>query len=202
MLTKAKLVEIEWDEKQQQADDVPDGMKVDVHFNPQTLKLSFANKNAGGDQPGGATKQYVGSSTTKMSVELLFDTTRSGADVRKHTEDIAFFIKPKDKKKDKKSKKPVPPGIRFEWGTFIFRGVVDSMEETLDYFSEQGVPLRATISLGISRQDIEFITGKPGEASTSASVASAGRRPPGDKPLEQARPGDSVQSLVARNGNS
>src|SRR5262245_58134852 len=197
MLTKAKLVEIKWDEKQQQADDVRDGKKVDVHFNPQTLKITFANKNAGGDQPGGATKQYVGSSTSKMSVELLFDTTQSGADVRKHTADIAFFILPKDKK----SKKPVPPGVRFEWGAFIFRGVVDSMDETLDYLSDEGVPLRATIALSISRQDIEFIPGKPGEASTSASAASA-RRPPGDKPLEQARPGDSVQSLVGRNGNS
>src|SRR5262245_1921099 len=115
-----------------------------------------------------------------MSVELLFDTTQSGANVRESTKDIAFFIQPKDKK----SKKPVPPCVRFEWGVFIFRGVVDSMEETLDYFSEQGVPLRATISLSISRQDLELVIRKPGQSSASASGS-----PPGDKPLKQARNG-------------
>jgi hypothetical protein len=193
MLTRAKLVEIKWDEKQEQAEEVLDGKKIEVHFNPQTLKISFANKNAGGDQPGGSTRQYVGSSSSKMSLELLFDTTQSGEDVRKHTADIAFFIQPKDKK----SEKSVPPGVRFEWGAFIFRGVVDSMEEILDYFSEQGVPLRATISLSISRQDIEFPPDTSGQ-----SRASGSRRPPGDRPLEQARNGDSVQRLVARNCNS
>ena len=46
-------------------------------------------------------------------------------------------------------------------------------QETLDYFSEDGVPLRATIALGITRQDIVFPTeeetGRPGAVSRSGA---------------------------------
>src|SRR5262245_33686346 len=112
MLAKAKLVEIKWDAKQHNAEVVPDGKTVEVQFNPQTLKLSFANTNKGGDQPGGSSKQFVGSGTSKMSVELLFDTTIAGTDVRKKTEQVAFFIMAKPQ--SDQNNKRVPPGIRFE----------------------------------------------------------------------------------------
>jgi hypothetical protein len=198
MLTKAKLVEIKWDAKQQQAEKVPGGKSVEVQFNPQTLKLSFANENKGGDQPAGSAKQFVGSGTSKLSVELLFDTTVDGSDVRKKTEQVAYFLQAKPQPNDPNNKR-VPPGISLEWGSFIFRGVVDSMEETLDYFSEEGVPLRATVGLSMSRQDIEFLFGTPGQARGGAGAAPAA---PGTVPLETARPGDSVLSLAARLGRS
>lgn len=195
MLAKAKLVEISWDENQANATDVPGGKSVTVQFNPQSLKVAFANKNEGGDQPGGSTRQFVGSGTTKLTVELLFDTTENGTDVRRFTEDIAFFIQAKQA--GGSSSNRVPPGVRFEWGSFIFRGLVDSMDETLDYFSEDGVPLRANISLSLSRQEIEFVPGRQGEgggggAPTNIRIA----------PLQTARTGDSVQSLAGRNGKS
>ena len=57
MLAKAQLVEIKWDAKQQQANKVPNGKTVEVHFNPQTLRLTYANENKGGDQPGGYARQ-------------------------------------------------------------------------------------------------------------------------------------------------
>src|ERR1700724_31044 len=117
------------------------GSVVPLQFNPATLKLAYSNDNKGGDQPGGSSKQFVGSGTSKMSVELLFDTTETNDDVRETTKKVAKFIQPKGEK-DPKSKR-VPPEVQFEWGTFIFRGVIDSMSETLEYFSEEGKPLRA-----------------------------------------------------------
>jgi hypothetical protein len=198
MLAKAKLVEIKWDARQQQAEKVSGGKTVDVQFNPQTLKLSFANENKGGDQPGGNAKQFVGSGTSKLAVELLFDTTEDGSDVRKKTEQVAYFLQAK--KQANQNNKRVPPGLSFEWGSFIFRGIVDSLQESLEYFSEEGVPLRATISLSISRQDIEFLFGTPGQAGSGSPSAAAGA--PGTTPLEPARPGDSVQRMAGRNGNS
>ena len=55
--------------------------------------------------------------------------------------------------KDGKSKtKPAkPPGIQFRWGSFVFAGTLDSMEETLDYFGEDGTAMRSTVSLSITR---------------------------------------------------
>jgi hypothetical protein len=200
---KAKLVEIQWDAKQSVATPVPGGKSVEVHFNPQNLKLTYANENKGGDQPAGSSKQFVGAGTSKLSIELVFDTSDSGTDVRRTTRDVAYFIqaKPADKQKDKNNKR-VPPGVEFQWGTFIFRGVVDSMSETLEFFAEDGTPLRATVSLGLSRQDIEFI-GVTGDALTRSvdADAAAAQGAAGRQPLSAAQPGDSVQSMAARSGN-
>lgn len=192
MLAKARLVQIKWDANQTKPEDVPGGKSVTVQFNPQTLRITYANQNAGGDQPGRKVTQFVGSGTSKLAVELLFDTSETGEDVRKKVQDVAFFIQATEPKK-----KRVPPGVRFEWGSFIFRGVVDALGETLEYFSENGVPLRATVSIGISRQDIEFEYGKP--------LAADEGGPPGAapaQPLEPARTDDSMQSLAGRAGRS
>jgi LysM repeat protein len=45
--------------------------------------------------------------------------------------------------------------VRFSWGTFIFRGIITSIEETLDYFAEDGTPLRATVTLGLEMNEVE-----------------------------------------------
>lgn len=206
MVAKARLVEIEWDADQRQATPVNNGKTVVIQFNPESLKVTYANQNRGGNQPGGSGRQFVGSSTSKLSLELLFDTTEvretsnNQNDVRRKTESIAYFIKPKTPEGGGGSNR-VPPGISFEWGTFIFRGVVDSMDETLDYFSEQGVPMRATISLTISRQEIEFLFGRPGQAGGSGPAA-PGTPAPGAAPLDPAREGDSVQQMAGREGRS
>jgi hypothetical protein len=187
---RAKLKHIKWDANQKSAKDGDASKTVDVQFNPQTLKVSFSNKNAGGDQPGGSSKQFVGSGTTKLSVELLFDTTADGTDVRVNTEKVAFYIKADTGSGSGSGSNRVPPGVQFEWGSFIFRGTVDSMDETLEYFSEEGVPLRANISLSISRQEIEFLPGEQGEGGG------------GGVPLETAQFRDSIQGLAGRNGKS
>jgi hypothetical protein len=199
MLAKAKLVEIKWDDKQKDAVKGDSSRDVEVHFNPQTLKVSYANENKGGDQPGGSSKQFVGSGTSKLAVELVFDTTQTGQDVRKITEKVAYFIQAKEEKSKGKAKR-VPPGISFEWGSFIFRGVMDSLQESLDYFSEEGVPLRAALSLGISRHEIEF---KFGEASAQAggpAAAAINEGTPGVSPLQSPRQGDSLPELAGRSG--
>jgi hypothetical protein len=200
MLAKAKLVEIKWDAKQQQAEKVNGDRDVEVHFNPETLKLSYANETKGGDQPGGGAKQFVGSGTSKLSVELLFDTTKDGSDVRKETQRVAYFIQAQEQRNP--DNKRVPPGISFEWGSFIFRGIVDSMQESLEYFSEEGVPLRATVSLSLSRQDIEFLFGTARKAGGGAPGSGGATGAPGTAPLDPARPGDSVQRMAGRSGKS
>jgi hypothetical protein len=207
MVAKAKLVEIQWDADQRQATPISGGKTVDIQFNPESLKVTYANQNRGGNQPGGSGRQFVGSSTSKLSLELLVDTTEvretsdNQNDVRKKTESVAYFIKPKAPQGNSRSSNRLPPGVSFEWGTFIFRGVVDSMDETLDYFSEQGVPMRATISLSIARQEIEFLFGSPGQASGKGPAA-AGTPPPGAAPLKPAQEGDNVQKMAGREGRS
>jgi hypothetical protein len=199
MLAKAKLVEVKAyaTADKPQADAVSpaeDGISVEVQFNPESLKVSLANNNKGGNQPGGGSgRQYVGSGTSNLSVEFVFDTASLGSDVRKRTAQVARFVMAKEQQGDPNNRR-MPPRCRFEWGAFIFEGVVDSMDETLDYFSEEGVPLRATVALKLSRDDISFLHG----AETRSKDLRPLRGGAGQRPLQTANANDSVQSLAAR----
>ena len=192
-LMKAELREITWD-NQQRAQET--GRNLPVQFNPETLKVSYANQSAGGDQRGGSTIQFVGQGTTKLTFDLWFDVTApqpdgsSQTDVRKLTENVVKFIQPKPSDEDKF----VPPGVRFLWGTFLFDGIMDSINETLDYFSEEGKPLRASLQIGLSKQAIQF------EFGNQQSPGLGSNATPGTRPLEQARAGDTMQSLMGRKG--
>lgn len=212
-MAKAQLVEVKWNAQQKQYDRVNSGKVIPVHFNPESLKVAYANENRGGNQPSGGGAQYVGNQTSTLTVELLFDTTEPRGDandqapnhdVRYITKDVSHFIKPDDSNRPQggrnSSSNRVPPLVSFEWGTFLFRGTVESMNETLDYFSEEGVPMRATISLTIKNQDIRFDFGAPGAADDA--LAPSDEPLPGSRPLQQARPGESVQQMAGRNGRS
>ena len=44
--------------------------------------------------------------------------------------------------------------MRLAWGTFQFDGRVEALEETLEAFSPDGRPLRATLALSLARAQI------------------------------------------------
>jgi hypothetical protein len=163
-ITKAYVQPVRWTESGQVE---TTGEKLYVQFNPQTLKVTYSNQKAGGDQPGTAPIQFVGKGTTKLAVELLFDVTGpmpDGSaldDVRDLTLRLAAYLEPKEGTEEGQY---VPPGIRFGWAALQFDGVLDSMDETLEFFAPSGKPLRATVSLQISKQEIKVTVpaGSPG----------------------------------------
>ncbi len=182
-LKQAILQEIWWTDKgalQEKGPNGKDGKKFTVQFNPQSLKVNFSNQKAGGEQPKGSSTQFVGKGVTKLTLELWFDISYAQAqgrvqavagsqdiDVRSLTQQVAYFMQPQQVRGKKDIY--VPPGIRVSWGTFVFEGVMDSMDETLDLFSTDGLPLRASVNISVSRQEIIFdpkktavLTGAPG----------------------------------------
>jgi hypothetical protein len=191
-LKKAVMFEVRWKKKESPPEPVQGGNSIDVQFNPQTLKLTYATESKGDNQSKGASQQFVGSGTTKLAVELLFDNTQSGkdVDVRQKTDKVAYFMRPKPQPNQKT--KTAPPGVVFQWGTFKFAGIMDSLQVSLDYFSETGVPLRATLSLGMTGIDT-ILPDQP-------DSATAGQ--PGTRPMEAARAGDSVPKAAGRAGKS
>jgi hypothetical protein len=194
-LKKADLQEIRWN-KNQEAEEV--GKPIPVQFNPESLKLAYANQNASGDQRGGSAIQYVGSGTTKLTFDLWFDVTSAHhspettppGDVRELTQKVLHFITPQ---KSGKKDKFVPPGVRFHWGTFLFEGVMESLNESLEYFSEDGVPLRAKVSVSLSKQEIKFEQGDQ-QANGGLGSFSSGR------PRQAAKEGDSVPGAADKAG--
>jgi len=194
-LAKAQLIQLDDDFKKEK----PGGQKVSVQFNPENLKVTFANQLVqpqGGDQAAGNTgRQFVGAGTTKLALTLWFDVTAMTEDpvddVRRLTQKVIFFMTPTPDKSDKK--KMVPPATRFVWGSFLFDGIVEGLEESLEFFSPDGKPLRAQVTLTLGQQKI-----------LTAEFKGDGKVPssPGQKPMSQAKQGDTAQSMAAKNGQS
>jgi hypothetical protein len=177
---------------------------VKVQFNPESLKVTFANQLAqsgSGDQSNPSSQQFVGAGSTKLALTLWFDVSApvpeglpKESDVRKLTQKVAYYITPQAK-----GDKFVPPAARFLWGSFQFDGIVESMEESLEYFSHDGQPLRASIGLALSQQKITaFAFGTPGAGGVGAGALGGGT--PGTRPLTAAPAGATLQGLADRAG--
>ena len=192
-LARAQLIELDQSFK----DTKDGGQTVEVQFNPETLKVTFANQLVqpkGGDQAAGnAGRQFVGAGTTKLALSLWFDVTAMDKDpvddVRRLTQKVVYFMTPQPSDED--PKKLAPPGLRFQWGSFLFDGMVEGMEESLEFFSPDGKPLRANITMTMSQQKILEATFK-GDGKVPAKA--------GQAPLKAAKQGDSLQGLAGRSG--
>jgi Contractile injection system tube protein len=192
-LAKATLTELD----QTFEDEKPGGQQVEVQFNPETLKVTFANaivQPQGGDQSSGNSgRQFVGAGTTKLALTLWFDVTAMEKDpvddVRRVTTKVVYFMTPQ--KSDADPKKLSPPGVQFQWGSFLFKGIVEALDESLEYFSQDGKPLRASMTLTLSQQKI-LETKFTGDGKVPAL--------PGRAPLKAAKQNQSLQNMAAKNG--
>ena len=203
MSASVKLVKAELQQIDLAKPEAEPTKKVPVQFNPETLKVSFANQiqtpegGGAGDQRGGAAQQFVGAGTTKLTLQLWFDVNapqegESVRDVRKMTEKVTHFITPEPDKRDKK--KFIPPGVRFIWGSFQFDGIMESLEESLEFFSSEGVPLRASMTLNLTQQKIDLYKFPKGASQNQPLPL------PGTRPLTPAKDGATAQSLASDAG--
>lgn len=215
-LAKAQLVEVTFNDDGEVEDDTGSGLVVPIQFNPETLKVTYQVKKANDDQQGGSAVQYTGPGETKLAVELVFDTTVSveappqqpgddeqvgaGAvvdgevkDVRVLTRAVNYFLRPKEEGGEEGY---APPGVLFQWGSFYFAGVMDAMNETLEFFSHEGRPLRASVSISITQQKVNpKIAGTNGGATNSPDAGTTQQQ---QTPRTAAREGESVQQHAAR----
>lgn len=140
-------------------------IEVQAHFNPASLEYTISNtlKEQGS---GAKKKQYVSQTTAKLTMDLVFDTTATGQDVRESTDKMARLLKPHGP-----SGKQVPPLVEFGWGVYRFTGMVEKYKETLDFFAAGGVPLRASVNLTLSSQDVVFESNRNPSASVDGNLA-------------------------------
>ena len=109
------------------------GLKLDVMFNPASVKVTYPNKVQSEEAGGGSksnTKQSPQPSTAKLDTELVFDTTddfinaqdasksiKAGSDVRDATSLISLMtVNPKT------VKVLAPKLVEFRWGRFAYYG--------------------------------------------------------------------------------
>jgi contractile injection system tube protein len=203
-LATATFQEVYWDDKGtvNPVDPNSGGKNFQVQFNPQTLKLTYSNQKAGGDQPKGSSTQFVGRGVTKLSLELWFDIALaqqqngvSANDVRQLTQEVVYFMIPKGAPASSaKNQAPPPPGLQIQWGAFTFAGNMDSLDETLDFFSSDGYPLRSSLTISITRQEIQY---DANAAATLQNPQSAGLQP--YTPVQR---GQTFQQMAANAGSS
>ena len=146
---------------------------ITVQFNPTSLKVALSNTLRANPREGSSrSAQFVDKSSSSLTVELLFDTTvatpaaaagagnpggseavDAGSDVRRLTRRIAEkFLKPVESGDELQA----PKRCLFQWGAFEFVGLVQSFDETLDFFSPEGRPLRASVALKLSEDRFQF----------------------------------------------
>ena len=172
------------------------GKALTVHFNPVSLEhtVSLNTKD----------EQFTGSGTSKLTMELVFDTTDTGVDVRSHTQQIEAMLVPgKGNNPDPKAAaKLAPPQVVFEWGAFKFQGVLESFKQTLDYWAASGIPLRAVVAVALSQPKYAF----PPLSETGGAPPSVAM--PGGSPFDLANsgstgsgnPGAAARGIAGANG--
>jgi contractile injection system tube protein len=120
---------------------------IEVHFNPGSLQITVTKLSKQEGRNDEKT-QDVGMTSRTLAMDLIFDTTDTGQDVRGDTARVAAFMEAVDPN----AKTLERPVVLFRWGTFTFQGVMESYTETIDFFSPDGVPLRSTVKISFKKQ--------------------------------------------------
>ena len=84
--------------------------------------------------------QFDSSSQSDLTLDLFFDSTDEGTDVREKLKPLDIIAS-----MDKENHAPAP--CIFVWGNFNFRGVVGKISKKFTYFYQDGVPARVRVSL-------------------------------------------------------
>jgi len=204
------------------------GRNVELQFNPETLRITHGgqirppvNPSKGdrtiptsgqADVPGSTPFQNTGAGSTRLNVQVWFDVTsvmlqgdEGVSDVRELTEKVAYFIRPTGPPNADGTPQSLPR-VQFAWGTVIFSGVMDSLDENLEMFSTDGVPLRASMNIGISEGRIVIGPGARGAGgglsaglnlSAGIGVGASASLGAGTQPLAQAEAGLSLQAMAS-----
>ncbi len=129
--------------------DPPPRIAIPVLFNPPEYQLVRTNQFADIGIPGlgSSLVQFVRGSAQTLTMNLLFDTTGSGVDVRVFTEAVVGLT----------SVRPhthAPPRLLFLWGSLVFPCVLTSVTQRFVYFNPLGMPLRAELDVTLQGDDV------------------------------------------------
>ena len=121
---------------------------IPVMFNPPEYQLQVTNQFAEVGIPGlgSSLLQFVRGSARTLTMELFFDTTNLGIDVRLYTGLVLNLT-------SLNSETHAPPRLLFIWGSLIFPCVLESVTQTFDFFNTLGMPLRARLNVTLKGHD-------------------------------------------------
>ena len=177
-------------------------LPVPVQFNPTSLRLSVSNQSESGQALGVRTRQHLAAGATKLTMQLVFDTADEGTterpvSVRGKTRLVAQFLEPV-----KQGTKDAPPRVRFQWGDFIFDGIMDSATEDIDFFAENGTPLRAKVDVTITGQRTKDLKLQSGPGASQPDEPPSPLRPVNAGPGTSGAASQPNRTATAKGGES
>ena len=225
-LERAQLIELERDFSNTKSGGKVVNVQINPESLKVSFANQLQPPANGGDRRGSQGLLFVGAGTTKLTLQLWFDVTgelpqdKTGTtDVRDLTKEVVYFITPQDDPNAASSgggggaggggggggggqstaPPKVPPGVRFSWGTFRFDGIMESLEESIEFWSSDGKPLRSSLGISLSQQKITnaFNPATAGGQAGQGVPAAPGGGTPGTRPLTAAPAGATVQGLAA-----
>lgn len=123
-----------------------------VQYNPKEFKFDKPVQWQAHDEQGTeSTLEFQKAQPASMQVELYFDTTGDGTDVRatwvnQLLELTNPNVTPTSGEAAELGKRR-PPRVRFVWGEFELVGVIESVNVTYMMFGSGGKPLRAKVAI-------------------------------------------------------
>lgn len=124
------------------------GIVIPLQFNPSTYSIeennSFSEKKLMGLK--GVINQFTGSKKSDLTLDLLFDSTALGTDVRLLMAPLYLLSKI-----DNTLHAPAP--CKFIWGGFFYDGIVSSFKKEFVFFFSSGMPARVKVSLTLKPYD-------------------------------------------------
>lgn len=122
--------------------------ELKVLFNPEQYSIDKSNQYATQPIPGQDSPviQFVRGDSEMLSVDLFFDTYTyyEGEDVRNYIDKLSKFLQID-------SDMHAPPICSFQWGNIAFYGVIEKIGKKFTMFKEDGIPVRATVSVSFRR---------------------------------------------------
>ncbi|HKC27615.1 MAG TPA: LysM peptidoglycan-binding domain-containing protein [Jatrophihabitans sp.] len=133
------------------------GQRVPCMFNPESISVSKSN-SWGTDTASGhgiEPAKFQHAEAASMDLEVWFDTTDTGKSVTEYTGKIMGLLDIDEEASgsDGTTNNAAPPVVKFHWGTNFasFPAVVEEASLEFTYFSAEGVPLRAKVSLELTQ---------------------------------------------------
>ena len=146
---------------------------VECQFNPHDFSITKDIKWAttpvkGTEDP---VMEFVGGEAKDFSVELLFDSTDTGGDVRDKYTKLIEMTQIDSSKANQKTGKGEPPECQFQWGNYLsFTGVITTIAQKFVLFKGDGTPLRARVTVTFSQTPKKVAKQNPTSASESRKI--------------------------------
>lgn len=115
---------------------------IKVLFNPNEYTVDINNKYSSHKVPGTSlpVTQFSCGLSSVLSVNLFFDSSEENEDVRVYTSPITDLMKI-----DRDI--GAPAIVEFAWGKFMFKGVIENINQNFLVFTSAGIPTRAKLTV-------------------------------------------------------